>query len=155
MASNQFTQAEVYRFSPPKPIEDYPKDSLKKMAVLFTDIVASSNYFKTYGDIAGRRMLQRHQDLASPIIAEFEGTLVKCLGDSLMAYYLNPTEALKSAIKIQQRFKRHNDTSDKKDQIHIRICIHFDEGIIEEEDIFGDVVNMSAKVIFQRKCIGI
>ena len=126
---------------------DYPKDSIKKIAVLFTDIVGSSNFFKAYGDIAGRKMLRLHQDMASPFISEFGGTVVKMLGDSVMAYYLNPAEAIKSAIKIQQRFETHNRGKGARDQIHIRICIHFGEGIVEERDIFGDVVNMAAKIL--------
>ena len=88
---------------PPKPIGDYSKDAIKKIAVLFTDIVGSSNFFKLNGDIEGRKMLKTHQNLASPIINEFGGTVVKMLGDSVMAYFLDPEDALKSAIKIQQK----------------------------------------------------
>ncbi|MFC1863000.1 adenylate/guanylate cyclase domain-containing protein [Thermodesulfobacteriota bacterium] len=123
------------------------KESIKKMAVLFTDIVASTNYFKTHGDIAGRRMLKQHQDMVSPLITEFGGAVVKLLGDSVMAYFLNPKEAFKSAIKVQQSFQIHNMGKEEKDQIHIRICVHFGEGIEEENDIYGDVVNMAAKVL--------
>jgi class 3 adenylate cyclase/tetratricopeptide (TPR) repeat protein len=128
-------------------IDDYPKDSIKEMAVLFTDIVGSSTYFKSQGDIAGRKILKRHQDIASPVIAEHSGVVVKLLGDSVMAYFLDAREGLKSAIKIQQQFKRHNEKKEPKDQIHVRICIHFGKGIIEEKDIFGDVVNMAAKIL--------
>lgn len=119
MAVLTASKSNTYRFSPPKPIKNYPKDSIKKMAVLFTDIVGSSNFFKTRGDIAGRRMLKQHQDMASPVIKEFGGVLVKLLGDSVMAYFINPQEALKSAIKIQRRFQTHNRGNDDRDQIHI------------------------------------
>lgn len=137
----------TYRFSPPKPIEDYSKDSVKKIAVLFTDIVGSSRYFKERGDIAGRKMLRVHQDLASPIISSFGGTVVKMIGDSVLAYFLNPDEALKAAIKLQQKFQSHNNGKMEKDQIHIRICVHYGDGILDEGDIFGDVVNMAAKFL--------
>jgi len=72
---------------------------------------------------------------------------VKLLGDSVMAYFFSPREALKSAITIQQRFQSHNQGKDLQNQIHIRICIHFGDGIVEEKDIFGDVVNMAAKLL--------
>ncbi len=147
MAPNTSLKAETYRFSPPKPISQYPKESIKKMAVLFTDIVGSSNYFKAHGDITGRKMLKLHQDMVSPLISEFGGSLVKLLGDSVMAYFLNPLEAIKSAIKIQQRFQGYNGRKDVRDQIHIRIMIHFGNGIVEERDIFGDVVNTAAKLL--------
>jgi len=121
--------------------------SIKNMAVLFTDIVGSSNFFKKHGNVSGRSMLKLHQDIASPLIAEFGGAVVKLLGDSVMAYFLDPRDAFKSAIKIQQKFKNHNKGRDEKDQIHIRLCVHYGEGIVEDKDIFGDVVNMAAKFL--------
>lgn len=135
------------RFSPPRPMDEYPKDSIEMMVVLFTDIVGSTPYFKTHGNLAGREMLQIHQDLASKPIFEHGGVLVKTLGDSVMAYFIEPREAVKSAIKIQQQFKVYNEKKPDENQIHIRIGIHFGEAIIEEKDIFGDAVNMAAKVV--------
>ncbi len=133
--------------TPPKPMGEYSKDAIKKMAVLFTDIVGSSKFFKLRGDLEGRRMLKIHQDLASPLINEFGGTVVKMLGDSVMAYFLDPEDALKSAIKIQQKFQIFNTGKNGKDEIHIRICVHYGDGIVDDNDIFGDVVNMAAKFL--------
>jgi len=135
------------RFLPPRPVDDYPKDSFQKMAVLFTDIVGSTRYFKSHGNLVGRRMLQAHQDLVSKSIAEHGGIFVKTLGDSVMAYFIDPRESVKSAIKIQQKFSVYNEKKAKENQIHIRIGIHFGDAIVEEEDIFGDAVNMAAKVV--------
>jgi hypothetical protein len=128
-------------------MKNHSKESIKNMAVLFTDIVGSSNFFKKHGNVSGRSMLKLHQDIVSPLIAEFGGAVVKLLGDSVMAYFLDPGDALKSAIKIQQRFKNHNNCREEKDQIHIRLCVHYGEGIVEDKDIFGDVVNMAAKFL--------
>ncbi len=117
------------------------------MAVLFTDIVGSSRFFKTFGDVAGRRMLKEHEGIATPPILEHGGVVVKMLGDSLMAYFFHPWEAVKSAIKIQQRFREFNSRKTLQEDIHVRIAVHFGDGILEEEDIFGDVVNMAAKFL--------
>ncbi|MCD6266532.1 MAG: hypothetical protein J7K02_11315 [Deltaproteobacteria bacterium] len=135
------------RFSPPRPMDEYPKDAFKQMAVLFTDIVGSTAYFKSHGNIAGRKMLQTHQDLVSNPIAEHGGIFVKTLGDSVMAYFTNPRESVKSAIKIQQKFSVYNEKKAVEKQIHIRIGIHFGDAIVEESDIFGDAVNIAAKVV--------
>ena len=133
--------------TPPKPMGEYSKDAIKKIAVLFTDIVGSTKFFKLNGDIEGRKMLKTHQDLASPLINEFGGNVVKMLGDSVMAYFLDPEDALKSAIKIQQKFQVFNTGKNTKDEIHIRLCLHYGDGIIDDNDIFGDVVNMAAKFL--------
>jgi class 3 adenylate cyclase len=126
---------------------EYSKDFIRKIAVLFTDIVGSSKYFKSYGDIAGREMLQRHQDLSSTAITLNNGILVKTIGDSVMAYFQDPKEAVNSGIKIQENFKNYNETQKVEDQIHVRIGIHFGVGIVEDQDIFGSVVNLAAKLV--------
>ncbi len=135
------------QFVPPRPIKAYPRSSIRKIAVLFTDVVGSTQYFKEVGDVAGREMLQRHQDIASSPIVEHGGHVVKTLGDSIMAYFMDPKEAVKSAIKIQQHFLRHNRKQRGAHQILVRIGIHFGEGIVEDHDIFGNVVNMAAKIV--------
>lgn len=123
------------------------KKSVRKFAVLFTDIVGSTKFFKDRGDLAGREMLQSHQDIVTTPVVEHSGLVVKTLGDSVMAYFTDPKEALKSATKIQQALERHNIKSEQNDQIHVRVGIHFGEGIIEDQDIFGNVVNLAAKIV--------
>ena len=137
--TSPFLQADI--------LSEHSKDFIRKIAVLFTDIVGSSKYFKSYGDIAGREMLQRHQDLSSTPIALNNGILVKTIGDSVMAYFQYPAEAVKSAIKIQENFKIYNETRRMEDQIHVRIGVHFGVGIVEDQDIFGGVVNLAAKLV--------
>ena len=138
---------EKSRLTAIRPIDGHPKHATRTMVVLFTDIVGSTTYFRSHGNLAGREMLQIHQDLASKPIVEYGGYLVKTLGDSVMAYFIDPRKAIKSAIKIQQRFQSYNETRAREKQIHIRIGIHLGEAIIEEKDIFGDVVNMAAKLV--------
>ena len=123
------------------------KDFIRKIAVLFTDIVGSTKYFKSYGDLAGREMLQRHQELSSKPISQNDGILVKTIGDSVIAYFQDPKKAVKSAITIQENFKAYNNNKESGDQIHIRIGIHFGVGIVEDQDIFGNVVNLAARLV--------
>ncbi|MBU8910446.1 MAG: hypothetical protein KOO65_04175, partial [Desulfobacterales bacterium] len=123
------------------------KKSVKKIAVLFTDIIGSTPFFKSQGNLAGRKMLQQHEDIVSKEIIEFGGTVVKNIGDSILAYFANPQEATKVAIQIQKEFSRYNNKQkNEKHKIYVRIGIHFDEGIVEETDIFGNAVNIASKV---------
>lgn len=121
--------------SSPRPMDEYPEDSIQKIAVLFTDIVGSTKFFKSHGDLAGRQMLQLHQDVASGCITEHGGVPVKILGHSVMAYFFNAKEILKSAIKIQQKLEAHNRKRDPQNLIHIKIGIHCGHGSIEDNDI--------------------
>jgi len=147
MTNSTSTISDKDRFSPPPNIKAHSSRNTQSTVVLFTDIVGSTKYFKSHGNIAGRKMLQTHQDLASRPIVEYGGYLVKTLGDSVMAYFLDPRKAVKAAIKIQQGFQAYNETRPTEKQIHIRVGSHLGEAIIEEKDIFGDVVNMAAKLV--------
>lgn len=119
---------------------------IKKITVLFTDITGSTDFFKSYGNIAGRQMLHKHESIVASTITEYGGTVVKNIGDSVMAYFLSPEETVKAAIRIQQKFKNYNKDAAPENQIHIRIGIHVGEGIVEDNDIFGDVVNVASKL---------
>ncbi|HVO65733.1 MAG TPA: adenylate/guanylate cyclase domain-containing protein, partial [Syntrophales bacterium] len=127
-------------------LDNQPNENIKKITVLFTDIVGSTKYFKSHGDLAGRLMLRRHHDISAKIINEFRGSVIKSLGDSIMAYFVDPKDALKSAINIQQNYSAFNQIRNVSDQVHIRISVHFGYGILEENDIYGDVVNVAAKL---------
>ena len=124
----------------------YPDEAIKSIAVLFTDLVGSTKYFKEYGDMAGRTMLQEHYEIATPIINQYGGKLIKALGDSVMASFINPLEAFKSAIKMQQQFYIYNKEKCIQDQVHVRIGVHYGNVIVEEKDIYGDVVNVASKL---------
>lgn len=123
------------------------RGDIQKIAVLFTDIVGSTRYFKEQGDLAGRKMLQHHQEIASRPIIEHSGLVVKTLGDSVMAYFSNPKEAVKAAVRIQQELQQNISTGKIDKPFKVRIGIHWGDGIVEEQDIFGDVVNMAAKIV--------
>jgi len=122
------------------------KKTLKKIAVLFTDIIGSTPFFKSHGNLAGRKMLQQHEGIVSKEVTEFGGIVVKNIGDSILAYFASPQEATKVAIRIQKEFDLYNKQKGEKYKIYVRIGIHFDEGIIEDKDIFGNAVNIASKI---------
>ncbi|MDX1778362.1 MAG: adenylate/guanylate cyclase domain-containing protein, partial [Thermodesulfobacteriota bacterium] len=119
----------------------------REIAVLFTDIRGSTTFFKIHGDIAGRLMMQRHYDMLFPIIEESKGSVVKTVGDSIMATFDDPETAVKAAIAMQRKLFSYNATKPHEDPIRIRIGINFGKGIIEENDVFGDVVNVASKLV--------
>ncbi|HVN97670.1 MAG TPA: adenylate/guanylate cyclase domain-containing protein, partial [Syntrophorhabdaceae bacterium] len=89
-------------------IEAHPDASMHSIAVLFTDVVGSTKYFKTHGDIRGREMLRKHHTIATSIVEEYGGSLIKEVGDSVMVYFPETGNALKAAIKMQHSFGAYN-----------------------------------------------
>lgn len=117
------------------------------VTVMFTDIKGSTSFFETYGDIEGRLMVQKHNEMLFPLVEKNKGRVIKTIGDAIMASFEDPVAAVHSAIDMQETlFEYNKQKKGKKDRIHIRIGINTGEGLVEQHDIFGDVVNVAARV---------
>ena len=93
----------------------------RPIAVLFTDIVGSTRFFSTHGDIEGRLMIKRHNDLLTPLISQYQGNLIEIIGDALLASFDEPSGAVACAVKMQELLTQHNKGRAETDQIQIRI----------------------------------
>ncbi|MCW9047102.1 MAG: adenylate/guanylate cyclase domain-containing protein [Gammaproteobacteria bacterium] len=121
------------------------KKSRKQITILFSDIEHSTRHWERRGDVDARMLLDRHNRLLFPVIRKFKGKIIKTLGDAIMASFNKPENAVKAGIAIQQRLSAERD-KDKYFSLRTRIGIHTGKGIVEYDDIFGDVVNVAAKV---------
>ncbi len=119
--------------------------SRKQVSILFSDIEHSTRHWERRGDVDARILLDRHNRLLFPVIRKFRGRIIKTLGDSIMAAFDSPDNALKAAIAIQQMLAQERER-DKYFSLRTRIGIHTGKCLVELEDIFGDVVNVAAKV---------
>lgn len=127
--------------------DELEKRLTREISILFTDIRGSTTFFRTHGDIAGRLMMQRHYDMLFPLIKEQEGTIVKTVGDSIMASFDDPYKAVKAAIDMQRTLSDYNSNQPSEELIRIRIGINFGRGIIEDSDVYGNVVNVASKLV--------
>jgi len=123
----------------------------KEIAVMFTDLKGSTSFFETYGDIEGRALIEKHNQILFPLIENFAGKVVKTIGDAIMAMFEDPEKAVLAAIEMQKSLSEYNRTLDQRHkEIHIRIGLNFGPGVVEEKDVFGDAVNVAARV--EGKC---
>lgn len=118
----------------------------KKLTVMFTDIKGSTSFYEQRGDLDGRLMVHRHNEIVLPVIEQNKGVLIKTIGDATMSRYDDPEDGVRAALQIQQKLREHNTTSAAGEQIHVRIGLNTGLGIVEEKDVFGDVVNVAARV---------
>jgi len=122
------------------------RDHRARLAVLFTDIVGSTEYFERKGDVAGLAFVRRHNELLFPLVESCEGRIVKTIGDAIMAVFETPKNGLLCATQMQQRLASHRLEQPGLDPIHIRIGVHSGEVMLDGTDVFGDVVNTAARV---------
>lgn len=119
--------------------------SRKQVSILFTDVEQSAKYWDTFGDVEGRLMVDRHNRLLFPIVKSFRGKVIKTIGDSIMASFQKPQDAIKAAIAMQQILEKERD-EDELFTLKVRIGIHTGDAIVEKNDVFGDIVNVASRV---------
>ena len=118
----------------------------KEVTVVFTDIKGSTQFFESKGDIEGLSMIRRHNEMHFPTIEAHGGKVVKTIGDAIMAVFENPSSAVRATIEMQNNLLYYNKTKSPSDQIHIRIGINHGVALTKEDDLFGDAVNLAARV---------
>lgn len=121
------------------------KSSRQDVTIMFTDIEGSTQLWDKGGDLKGRLMVDMHNRLVHPVIRKYKGKIIKNIGDSVMARFASPDNALKAAIGIQQILKNQRD-NDSTFAINVRIGLHTGKALVEKNDVFGDVVNVAARV---------
>jgi len=121
------------------------KSSKRNVTILFTDIEESTKYWHRFGDVEGRLMVDRHNRLLFPVVGKFKGRVIKTIGDSIMAAFATPDNAIKAAIAMQQTMAMERQGDDSF-RIRIRIGIHTGDAIVEQGDVYGDVVNVASRV---------
>jgi adenylate cyclase len=107
-------------------------------AIMFTDIVGFTALMgideqKTF------EILEKNRHLQKPIISTYKGLWIKELGDGVMATFGNVSDAVNAAIKIMQACIAANE-------YELCIGIHLAEVVFENDDVFGDGVNIAARV---------
>nr|MBA4139956.1 adenylate/guanylate cyclase domain-containing protein [Segetibacter sp.] len=107
-------------------------------AIMFTDIVG---YTALMGEDEQKafELLDKNRQLQKPLIEQYDGTWIKELGDGVMASFHTVSDAVYAAIKIQNDCNRSGD-------FQLRIGIHLGEVIFENEDVFGDGVNIASRI---------
>jgi serine/threonine protein kinase/AAA+ ATPase superfamily predicted ATPase len=127
------------------------KEHKKDSVIMFCDMVGSTQYFEEYGDIEGRAMVKRFTTAAFPLINEFNGQVIKTMGDGILAAFDDPAASCFCAIELQKKMAEDNIRKEKKDQILIRVALHYGKVVVDDNDVYGDVVNVAARVESQTK----
>src|SRR5437879_485433 len=116
------------------------------ITVMFTDLAGSTSFFEKFGDTVGIAWLEEHNQIVIPKVVEHNGVLVKTIGDSVMAYFTDSKQATRAAAEMQRSLLKANSKRDPGEQMHIRVALHHGLGYLRGGDIFGDVVNVAARI---------
>lgn len=117
---------------------------VEKLAVLFADISGSTALYESRGDEVARRLIAQCIAVMLREVQSRNGTLIKTIGDEIMCTFASAEDALQAACGMQNAVEKHRFEGDCP--MHIRIGFHYGDVICEEGDVFGDTVNVAARV---------
>ena len=115
-------------------------------AIVFTDVVGYSRLMSAdeTGTLAALRL--HRSELLDPLIAEHGGRIVKTMGDGLLLEFPSVVDAVKCSVGIQRgMFERNSGIADIA-ALRLRVGVHLGDVIFEGDDIFGDGVNIAARI---------
>lgn len=111
------------------------------MAVLFADISESTSLYQKLGDVAARNIVNACLKLIIDTLARFDGRLVKTIGDEVMCVFPSADLGVLAASSMQAQVAA---TRPGNHPVSIHIGLHYGTVLVEEDDVFGDTVNVAA-----------
>ncbi|WP_331374938.1 adenylate/guanylate cyclase domain-containing protein [Sinorhizobium chiapasense] len=115
-------------------------------AIMAADVVGYSRLIRTDEDGTLAALKSLRTDLIAPKIAEHHGRIVKLMGDGLLAEFPSVVEAVRAATELQQAIADRNAGVPEGQRIEFRVGINLGDVAIDGEDIYGDGVNVAARL---------
>src|SRR5499426_763950 len=115
-------------------------------AILAGDVVGYSRLMGADEEGTLKRLNAHRREFLDPKIAEHRGRIVKRTGDGILIEFASAVDALRCALEVQKGMAERNVGVPTHQRIELRIGIHVGDIIIEDGDIFGDGVNIAARL---------
>ena len=116
----------------------------EKLAVLFADICGSTALYDNLGDQTARRLIAHCITTMTTQLPAYQGILIKTIGDEIMCTFPTAESGLQAACAIQNAVQ--NSRYEDGNNLYIRVGFHYGDVICEMGDIFGDTVNVAARI---------
>jgi class 3 adenylate cyclase len=122
--------------------------AISDITYLFTDLKDSTPLYESVGDVNAYFLVRQHFDILNKIIRERSGTIVKTIGDAVMAGFERPQDAVLASMEMIEELSRFNQTSSRP--LGLKVGVHRGRAIAvrlnDRIDYFGQDVNIAARV---------
>jgi adenylate cyclase len=115
-------------------------------AILAADVVGYSRLMGADEEGTLERLKVLRHELLDPKIAEHKGRIVKTTGDGLLVEFGSVVDALRCAVEVQKEMAGRNAGAAPDSQVAFRIGLNVGDIVVEDGDIFGDGVNVAARL---------
>src|ERR1700730_11681875 len=115
-------------------------------AILAADVAGYSRLMGADEEGTHERLKAHLRELVEPKIGEHRGRTVKNTGDGLLAEFASVVDAVRCAVEEQRGMAEREPDMPEERRIRFRIGVNLGDVIVEEHDIFGDGVNVAARI---------
>jgi class 3 adenylate cyclase len=122
-----------------------------EVAILFADVVGSTQLYEQLGDVKARQMVGRCLDIMREATEANRGTVIKTMGDEVMSTFPAADDAMNAAKRMQERISIDGELDHDNGHVAIRIGCHFGPVVQEQRDIFGSAVHTANRMTSQAK----
>ncbi len=122
-----------------------------EVAILFADVVGSTQLYDKFGDSKASETVAICLNVMKDATHKFNGTVIKTIGDEVMATFPTVDEAMGAASLMQTRISSDSDNSAEHIPVSIRIGCHYGPVVQEQNDIFGAAVHTANRMTSQAK----
>ncbi len=121
-----------------------PTRTALPVAVLFADVVGSTRLYETFGDDQAKQMIDECLHALRSVVQQYGGRVIKTIGDEIMCVLPSADNGCLAATDMQHKIMALPPVSSVKRSV--RIGFHFGPVIEENSDVFGDTVNLAARM---------
>lgn len=118
----------------------------KHLTIMFTDIKGFTPFVSKSSRKELEKLLNVHEKLILPIFKKFKGKVIKTIGDSFLVIFHSPTDAVLCGIKIQEKLFKYNKNLPRDKKLEVRVAINSGEVSLKGKDVFGEPVNIAARL---------
>ncbi|HUX72882.1 MAG TPA: adenylate/guanylate cyclase domain-containing protein [Steroidobacteraceae bacterium] len=122
-----------------------------EVAILFADVVGSTKLYEQLGDARARDMVGVCIEVMRAATEQNQGTVIKTMGDEVMATFPTADDALNAAAQMQKQIAAHPSLKVDEHTVAIRIGCNFGPVVMENRDIFGSAVHTANRMTSQAK----
>ena len=116
------------------------------LAIVFTDIKGFTERTSKQTLEQNEKLLKTHNEMLAPLFKGLGGRIIKTIGDAFMVTFESPTNAVLAGLAVQDSLWTYNQTASAEEQLHVRVAINVGEVRLEGNDVFGEPVNIAARV---------
>ena len=114
------------------------------LTILFADVCQSTQLFERYGDETAHRIINRVLSMLGQVAERHSGTVIKTIGDEVMCTLPGAAHGLEAAIDMQRVIS--GDIELARERIAIRVGLHHGPTLERDGDVYGDAVNIAARM---------